>query len=810
MSQENRLMPLTSETLDRPLRDLAAAPVVAPAAAVSASEPAHLREYLAVVLKRKWLILSLAVVVTSLVAIQMYRTPSIYEAYTQIQIEQRPRSIVSTGRGGESVTIRGNDPNYWNTQLQKLKTQKLARQVIMRLDLQNNPNFLSPAHRGTGIIAGLRRVVSGAKPPAEAEKQLEAGAVPVIDEVELSADNLTPEQAKKLEPFEDALRENLGVDPVDRTNLVNIRFLHTDPKIASDVANTLATIFRENDIRAETIGSQTAEGVLANQIIELQSRVQANEAKRINFKKQNDIPLSDKPGADFVALRLSTYSSQLQDAEARRKDAEAAYFAAMKTRETSGPWSIPEVVKNDNIQKLRARISELKEREAALLVNYTREWPEVKKIEEQVKQLEEQLTKAPEEVFIGMKTNYEAAKQKEADLRKSYFSERAQANTVGLAATGLTDLNQAIETDRQNLNLYQQRLNELRVTNGDRTAGNVSTVEEARVPGEPIGPPRVRNIIVALMLSFGVGIGLAFLLDYLDDTLKSVEDVDRHLHLPTLAIIPAPRESRRLLGRNAPEPEPGATTALALVTDVRSPVAEAYRHLRTSLLLSSAGQPPKTVLVTSSQPSEGKTTTAVNIATMLAQTGAEVLVLDCDLRRPRIHAHFGLPNTKGVTNYLSGESNISELVQTYDKLPNLKVISSGPVPPNAAELLGSDEMRKLLYVLQENFTHIIIDSPPAISFTDASILSTMVDGVMLVVHGGRSSRAVVRRAKQQLQDVGAHLFGIVLNNVKLEGTDYYYYSGYYSGYYANEEESVPEGAEAAGVGGNGHGHGGAR
>ena len=803
MSQENRLLPLSSETLDRPLRDLAAPPVPAPAASVSASEPAHLREYLAVVLKRKWLILSLVVVVTSLVSIQMYRTPSIYEASTQIQIEQRPRDVRSTTRGGDAIFIRGNDPNYWNTQLQKLKTQKLARQVIMRLDLQNNPNFLTPAHRGTGVIAGLRRVFSGAKAPGEEARQQDASAVPVIDEVELTADSLTPEQAKKLEPYEDALRENLSVDPIDRTNLVNIRYLHTDPQIASNVANTLAAIFRENDIKAETSGSQKAEDVLANSIIELQSRIQANEQKRINYKQRSGIPLSDKPGADFVALRLSTYSTQLQEAEQKRKDAEAAYTAALKTRETSGVMSIPEVVTNDNIQKLRARISELEEKHAALRVNYTDEWPEVVKIKEQIKQLKAEMARAPEEVFASMKNRYEAARKKEADLRSSYTSERAQAATQGIAETGLTDLNQAIETDRQNLNLYQQRLNELKVTKGDTSAGNVTTVEEARVPREPIGPPRVRNIIVALLLSFGVGIGLAFLLDYLDDTLKSAEDVDRHLHLPTLAIIPAPREARRLLGRNAPEPEPGATTALALVADVRSPVAEAYRHLRTSLLLSSAGQPPKTVLVTSSQPSEGKTTTAVNIATMLAQTGVDVLLLDCDLRRPRIHAHFGLPNTKGVTNYLSGETNVSELVQTYDKLPNLKVISSGPVPPNAAELLGSDEMRKLLYVLSENFTHIVIDSPPAISFTDASILSTMVDGVMLVVHGGRSSRAVVRRAKQQLQDVGAHLFGIVLNNVKLEGTDYYYYSGYYSGYYAGEEEGVPEGAEAAGAAGRG-------
>jgi capsular exopolysaccharide synthesis family protein len=222
------------------------------------------------------------------------------------------------------------------------------------------------------------------------------------------------------------------------------------------------------------------------------------------------------------------------------------------------------------------------------------------------------------------------------------------------------------------------------------------------------------------------------------------------------------------------------------------------------LLLSSAGQPPKTVLVTSSQPSEGKTTTAVNIAMMLAQTGAEVLLLDCDLRRPRIHAHFGLPNTRGVTNYLSGEAKDDEIVQladTSNRMPeNLKVITSGPIPPNAAELLGSNEMRNLIYVLSEKYAHIIIDSPPAISFTDASILSTMVDGVMLVVHGGRSSRAVVRRAKQQLQDVGAHLFGIVLNNVKLESNDYYYYNSYYSGYYA-EDEGAPEGAEAAGTGG---------
>jgi capsular exopolysaccharide synthesis family protein len=799
MSQDNRLLPLSTstETLDRPLRDLAAQPMPV---AVSSTEPAHLREYLAVVLKRKWLILSLMIVVTSLVAIQMYRLPSIYEAYTQIQIEQRSKSVLTTGRAGDLV-IKSNDPNYWNTQLQKLKTQKLARQVIMRLDLQNNPNFLASS-RGTGIIAGLRRVVTREKAQAP-QSQANAAGVPVLSDAELSADMLTPEQAQKLEAYEDALRESLTIEPVERTNLVNIRYTHTDPSIAANVVNTLATIFRENDIREETIGSDRANDLLARNIIDLQAQIQRDQEARLNYLRQHNLPLGNKPAQNLTEVRLTNYSTQLQEAEADRKKYEAAYNAALQTRNTAGIWSIPEVQKDDNIKKLRARISELDEKYAALKVNYTDEWPEVKKVKEQRDQLKRELDKAPDEIIAGMKNQFDSARDKEAKLRTSYFSEQGTANAQSTAELGLSDLSQRIETNKQLYQTYLQRQKELQVTSSDRT-NNVSTVEEARTPREPIGPPRVRNIVIALLLSLGVGVGLAFLLDYLDDTLKSIEDVDRHLHLPTLALIPAPREARRLLGRSAPDPEPGASTALALIDDARSPVAEAYRHLRTSLLLSSAGQPPKTVLVTSSQPSEGKTTTVVNIATMLAQTGADVLVLDCDLRRPRVHAHFGMGNSRGVTNYLSGELNVSELVQTYDKLPNLKVIPSGPVPPNAAELLGSDEMRKLLYVLAENFTHIIIDSPPAISFTDASILSTMVDGVMLVVHGGRSSRAVVRRAKQQLQDVGAHLFGIVLNNVKLEGSDYYYYSGYYSGYYSDDEAAPVEGAEAAGTG-NGNG-----
>jgi capsular exopolysaccharide synthesis family protein len=343
-----------------------------------------------------------------------------------------------------------------------------------------------------------------------------------------------------------------------------------------------------------------------------------------------------------------------------------------------------------------------------------------------------------------------------------------------------------------------QRLRELKVTSGSGTNSDVHIATYSR-PGVLTGPARMRNIALAFILSLVAGIGLAFLLDFLDDTMKSVDDVDRYLHLPALALIPSVMADKQKLP-GATELRPNtATTALAMVKDVRSPVAESYRHLRTSLLLSSAGMQPKTILVTSSQPSEGKTTTAINTAFMLAQTGADVLIIDCDLRRPRLHAHFNLANTRGVTNWLSGETkNLEEIIQTYDQQPNLKLLTSGPIPPNPAELLGSEEMRKLLARLAEQFTHIIVDSPPAISFTDASILSTFVDGVILVVHGGRSSRAVVRRAKQKLQDVGAHIYGVVLNNVKVEARNDYYtgYYSYYSEYYDSDEGAGDEKAGA--------------
>jgi capsular exopolysaccharide synthesis family protein len=779
--QDNRLMPLPAidRGLDRPLNDLTQVKSYGPAA----NEPTQLRDYLFTVLKRKWLILSLCLVVTSLVAVQMFRQPSIYEAEATIRIEQKKSNILQT----KEFIIGGQpDPNFWGTQLKLLESPALARQVVLTLDLQHNPDFFGGQSQG-GFFSKLRSMFSREKPKPVVSPAAPSG-LNLVTESQLQEQPLTPQELAALEPYEDTIIGNETVAGIVGTNLFTIKYKHSNPELAQKIANTLAEVFANNNLDRSTSGSNKAEDLLARQIAQLQTKIRHDQEVQFNYAKANNVPLQTN-NVNVDQQRYSQLSAQLLQAQNDRKTAQAVYESA---RSADDPFSIPQVQISQRVTALRERLSNLRERRDTLLVIYTPEWPEIKKIDAAMKPIKEELDRAAAETIGSLKAAYEAALGHERSIEQMYSQQKGITTQQTRDQIEMAAMSQELETNRQYLNTLMQRKREIDVTQGDR--GNEVTVENySRLPRSPIGPARLRNVIIAFLLSLVAGIGLAFLLDFLDDTVKSIDDIDRYVHLPALAMIPASRNLGRLkgLGANAP---PSDSTALAMIGDVRSPIAESYRHLRTSLLLSSAGQPPKTILVTSSQPSEGKTTTAINTAFMLAQTGAEVLIIDCDLRRPRLHAQFEIPNVKGLTTWLSGERELDNLIQSCDKTPNLKILTSGPVPPNPAELLGSDEMRKLLGILSERYAHIIIDSPPAISFTDASILSTMVDGVMLVVHGGRSSRAVVRRAKQQLLDVGAHIFGVVLNNVKVESQDYYY-SGYYSHYYS---EGEPDSGASAG------------
>jgi capsular exopolysaccharide synthesis family protein len=452
-------------------------------------------------------------------------------------------------------------------------------------------------------------------------------------------------------------------------------------------------------------------------------------------------------------------------------------------------------LRNDTQKK----IADLSANRARLLQEYREGAPEIKEIDTQISSLQTSLdrevarnsdelgdfvNKASTTILTNLQTKYLQAKQQEDKIRASFNEQYNVAQGQNEGAVMLKLLEQNIDTNKGFLkNLIEQQSGNDVAYKG--TDNNIAVTEIAIPNTIPVAPRRLTTVLAALMLSTLFGAGLAMFLEYLDDTIRTTEEVENYLQLPALAAIPtidAMPKRRLLLVGGSDEDVDEQKSELLISADPRSSLAEAYRQLRTSILLSTAGHAPKSLLVTSSLPAEGKTTTATNTAISLAQTGAKVLLIDADMRRPRLHSVFGIGNGEGLSTLLSSEVNKDEIIDIIkrDETTKLFLLPSGPVPPNPAELIGSEQMSNLLRTLQENFTHLVVDSPPIASFTDGVLIASMVDGVILVVHSGKSSRQVVKRSKQLLNDIGARIFGVVLNNVNLRAEDnYYYYQSYY-------------------------------
>ncbi|HVF46944.1 MAG TPA: polysaccharide biosynthesis tyrosine autokinase [Pyrinomonadaceae bacterium] len=782
-----------------------------------------LRQYFNVVYKRLPIILAITILVTAAAAFYSFRQPSIYEATTEMLIE--PRKAQVTQKDAININF-GDDEKYYKTQLQLLQNQGLMKRVVIALGLHREPNLFGNESRG--LMAGLRSLFSGGQKPQE-----EQNSLPVITPASTGLDGdgniaLTPEENARAEAY--ANEFGVRVAQVERTNIVNVTIITSRQDLAAKVADKVAEQFKEEDTERATAGARKAFEDLQKSIEELKETIARQELDLMAIMREENLPLQEK-GQDLAANRLQTLSGQWLDAINERRKLEARYNAAVQASNRNEGMNIPDLNQNpvfvetmrinterkgklqDTIREIDKQIQEQEALKRADSVKYTDEHPNIKGYIAKIESLKDSKARTEEEVskiiesdqkkieknavggaLVGLKSQLDAEIRREGQLAASYAQEAQRANIQGQAHTKLTTANREMATNRLLLDTYTQRQKEQELALLSDRPKNISISRNAAAPGGPTGPMRGRNIMIAFLLSLAAGIGLAFLLDYLDDSVRTSDDVTRHLGLPTLALIPhyLNNEKKSLLpAKNGATPFQAA--ALITLTERHSPLAEAYRHLRTSLLFSSAGKPPQTILVTSSQPSEGKTTTAINTAITLAQADADVVIVDCDLRRPRLHTHFGLDNTQGLTNYLSGDKNTENMIRTYADLPRLKIITSGPIPPNPAELLSSNEMRNLLQFLSTRFKHVIVDSPPAISFTDASILSTLVDGVVLVAMANKSSIHLMRQFKQRVSSIGARIYGVVLNGIKANSTEYYYYgSGYYKYYSKSEEdESTP-------------------
>ena len=755
----------------------------------------HLRDYWRTIRKRLWLIVGVALIITSIVAIRQARLPDIYTARARVQVDAENYSPALGASKGSTFYIDNSyvDPEYFNTQLQILTSPTLLRRVAKNLDLEHNRSFFDSATPQRSTWQSLLRIV-GLDRKSETAPRPNQVPVTAEDPLQLKPSTVVaddPADLSRMAPYVSALQGLLDVEQVKRTRLIDIRATHTDPKVATKVVNAVADAFGLWNLEVRTKTNTIAGTYLQKRIAELQSQIRGGEEQLVNYAQSHQI-LSLDSSQDTVVERLTGLNKQLLEAENERNLAEAAYQASL----APGAAEATAEVSDKQIGDLRAKLADLKQKKQQLSLTDTEESPEVKDVNEQISVLEKQLSDARSNakslVTTNLETNYRKAVAREKALKESFDKQRAETVTQNQAAINYNILKQEIVTNKGLLEGLMQRAKENDVSMAG-TPNNIHVVDYASEPGTAVGPRRLQTVIIALVLSLAFGVALALFLEYLDDTVKSPEDVERNLRLPALAVIPVAglTASQRLLPFARKEQRGngnGNGRELLINSEGPSLEAEAYRHLRTSVLLSTAGRAPRTLLVTSSMPSEGKTTTVVNMATVLAQTDSTVLVIDADMRRPRIHTVFGMENRAGLSSLLSGELTADDLqsVALRYKESNIYLLPSGPIPPNPAELLGSEHMRHLLERATQKFKYVIIDSPPIASFTDGVLISSIVDGVLLVVQGGKTSRQVVKRTRQMLHEIGAKVIGVVLNKIDLRSQEYYYYHQDYKSYYYSE------------------------
>jgi succinoglycan biosynthesis transport protein ExoP len=722
-------------------------------------DKAHLQEFW-FSLRKYWLLIAgLTLLCTSLMAVYMARQPNLYEANVQIQVDlENPSPTLGTTKAGTYVVNPVNDPAYFNTQLQVLTSPRLLRRVIKDLDLEHEPNFrVIPAgtpsrwQRWFGQTSTEARVV-----PTD--------ALANDDEGNLSQADLA--EATRLAPYVAVIQLGLKAEPVKEvrlpikeTRLIDLTFGYSNPHLAARIVNKIAETFVRSNIERKTDNNKSTGDILQQRITDLQTQIKQQETQLLEYAKNHQI-LSLDAAQNTVVERLTNLNRQLLEAENERKVAEAAYQAALAP-------GAADALATGNARaayETETRLSQLVQRRAQLLVDFTAQWPEVKEIDNQIAALEKQLqqtrSRASNVVLTNLGTHYRQTTTRERALRGAFNQQRAETLAQNEAAVNYRILQQEIETNRGLLEGMLQRIKENEAALA-AMRNNIHVNDYAVIPTVPVGPKRLLFTGVTFAFALLIGIGIAVFLGYLDDSFRSTEDLERTLNLRALAAIPASNGKRLSAPLGANDQE------LLLEPADPLPFREAYRQLRTSMLLSARNTGLKSMLVTSSVPGEGRTMIAVNTALSLARTGALVLIIDGDLRKPCLHTVFDLDNQNGLTSLLADgfdDHDPLRFVQHTER--RVGVLTSGPVFEDSAELLGGDQMRKLVESLERIYDYIIIDSPPIGYFTDAVLISSLVDRVVLVVDSYKSTRETVRRSYQLLQDAGAPTLGMVLNNVK--------------------------------------------
>ena len=740
MTEENKLIP--REPGNAGSVDVISTSKRLPVIDLSPREP-HLYDYLLILRKHQWLILSFLLTVVTIVSIATFRMRPVYVAKATIEIDRENTSMLPF-QGADSIDYMMIDlDNYIETQSKVLTSETLALQTIRNSGLAANPEFSSGGVPSEAIATGS--LANQKRPPEVA-----------------------------------AFLGSLSVKRVPNSHLMEVSYESTDPVLAARILNAHLDNFKAQNIQSRYESTLEATRFLTNQLNELKLTVKQSEDARINYERQNQIwSVDDK--SNITTQRLSDLDKQLTEAQGETLKKQALYEYA----KAGDLDAVPEIRGDALLQDLQKRRADLSVQQTEAMNQYGPNFPKVQRLQAQIKEVDDQIAHESKSIILQLESDYREAKQREELIRQALEQQKAETNNMAEKLVQYNILKRESEADKALYEGLLTKLKEAGIAEGLKSS-NIRVVDPAMIPSYPSRPARARNIALAFLVGLVGGIGLALLREYLDNTVKTPDDVEMLARLPSLAVVPAFGDSataKRRIGLFSDAPSNGQEKRIELVAQhlPKSQVSEAFRALRTALLLSQPDHPPQVILVTSALPREGKTTAAANLAVTLAQLGDKTVLVDADLRKPGVSRLLNLGTGKyaGMSSYLAGVSTLDLVTVPHPGIPNLAAIPTGPLPPNPADLLSSHKLADAIAELRTKYKFIVIDSPPIMAATDAVILSVQADGVLLVVRSGETPKEAFTRTRDLLTSVKSRLLGVVLNAVDASAPDYYYSYRYY-------------------------------
>jgi polysaccharide biosynthesis transport protein len=737
-----------------------------PSIELSPREP-HLYDYLLILRKHQWLILSFLVAVVTIVSIATFRMKPVYSATAKLEIDRENTNILPF-QGADSYDFMMDLDNYIETQSRILTSETLALQTIRNLGLGGSPD-LGGGSVSDAIATGTLR---NQKLPGEIG----------------------------------AFLGSLTVKRIPNTRLLEVGYESTDPRMAAEVLNAHLENYIQQNYKSRYEATAEASKWLESELEELSVKVRRSEDARIEYERNNQIwTVDDKNDKGNVATeRLSDLNRQLTDAQSESLKRQALYEFA----KTGDEDAVPQLRDNVVLTDLQKKRGELTVQYTDSVNQYGPNYPKVQRLQAQIKEVDDQIGRERKGIVAQLESEFREAKQHEELLSRALDEQKAEVNVMSEKMIQYNILKREAEANKSLYDSLQTKLKEAQISSGLKSS-NIRIVDPAMIPATPSRPAKTRNIALAFLVGLVGGIGLALLREYLDNTVKTPDDVETLARLPSLAVVPAFGEGAAAARRTGflkttTTSTNGYEKRIELVAQhlPKSQMSEAFRALRTALLLSQPDRPPQVILVTSALPREGKTTAAANLAVTLAQLGDSTVLVDADLRKPGVGRLLDLGTGKyaGLSSYLAGVSTLDLVTVPHPTIANLAAIPTGPLPPNPADLLSSHRLSEAIVELRKKFKFVVIDSPPIMAATDAVILSVQTDGVLLVVRSGETPKEAFSRTRDLLISVKSHLLGVVLNAVDSSAPDYYYSYRYYPYSYGyGPQESLEMGHEEAPV-----------